>query len=105
MDTGHFTYACYGGMWPGRLTLFTHTCFNRRWLGRFARYPVGADDAGGASALAASGQLSPLQKGVMSAVAALAPLPAPEACWPEAISMMCETLRPFRLMQYRCGWV
>ena len=40
-----------------------------RWLGRFARYPVGVDDAGGASALAASGQLSPLQKSVMAAIA------------------------------------
>ena len=51
--------------------------------------------------MAASGQLSPLQKGVLAAVAQLAPLPAQEA-WPEALGMLGETLRPFRLMPYRC---
>ena len=30
----------------------------------------------------------------------LAPLPAPEV-WPQALGMLCETLRPFRLLPYR----
>ncbi len=71
-----------------------------RWLGRFARYPIGADDAGGASSLASSGQLSPLQKAVLSFMAQLAPLPCSEA-WPDALDILCTTLCPFKVALFR----
>lgn len=68
------------------------------------RYPVGAEDSAGAAALAVSGQLSPIQKTVVAALAQLAPLPYPEL-WSEALETHCYTLRPLGILSLRWVWV
>lgn len=64
------------------------------WLEKFGRHPCSADDVG----TVLPGTLPPVQRAVLTAFTALAPIPVPEV-WEDSFSVLLRLLRPHVLEQ------